>query len=115
MSVRALASGARALARIPVLFSTSFRHSTIFFTVIAISGTSLFLELPRDFLGEPMLLRNGHVPQLPIGVNVSKRSLKSFYQGRAYSAGQENLQLKSGPFPLPHISSYVSFNKTKRR
>src|SRR6266404_4574306 len=36
MSVPALASGARALARIPVLFSTSFRHKTIFFTVTAI-------------------------------------------------------------------------------
>src|SRR5258705_2634624 len=36
MSVPALAIGARALARIPVLFSTSFRHRTIFFTVTAI-------------------------------------------------------------------------------
>src|SRR5437879_13808027 len=36
MSVAALASGARASARIPGLFSTSFRHRTIFFTVTAI-------------------------------------------------------------------------------
>src|SRR5215510_4339290 len=40
MSVPALASGARALARMPVLFSTSFLHNTILFTVTAIMNPS---------------------------------------------------------------------------
>src|SRR5215813_12848219 len=51
MSVPALASGARALARIPVLFSTSFRHSVIFFTVTAILGATFSAqELLLGFL-----------------------------------------------------------------
>src|SRR5215468_3350133 len=48
ISVPAWASGARALARIPVLFSTSFRHSTIFLTVTAmLSPSSLSKESVR--------------------------------------------------------------------
>src|SRR6266581_4124070 len=45
MSVPVLASGARALARIPALFSTSFRQSTIFFTVTAIVSPSFIVHL----------------------------------------------------------------------
>src|SRR6266498_1088615 len=54
MSAPALASGARALARIPVLFSTSFRQSTIFLTVTAMLSPSFFdLEYPfAVFLGK---------------------------------------------------------------
>jgi hypothetical protein len=49
MSVPALASGARALARIPGLFSASFRHSTIFFTLTAILSSSFLSKIASRF------------------------------------------------------------------
>src|SRR5215510_7396336 len=58
MSVPALASGARALARMPVLFSTSFLHNTILFTVTAIVSPSFSSQNSLAFFLGRILLRS---------------------------------------------------------
>src|SRR5262245_52003333 len=67
MSVPALVSGARALARIPVLFSICFRHRTIFLTVTAIVSPSLPCPKNRFTVsGGKILLRTDYGCKLNI-------------------------------------------------